>query len=130
MTEERITWPIAAKDAREAALESWQDGDDRDAEDIAHEYADGCADVIYNHRALSLYVDSTTVSDYADEATGYVDPDERTPERIASVCAYLAIRCEYAETLRGLREDAAEYDADARMRDRVGRGNAYMELVR
>lgn len=70
------------------------------------------------------------MSDYADEATGYVAPDERTPERVASVCAYLAIRCEYAETLRGLREDAAEDDADARMRERVERGNAWMGLAR
>ena len=56
MNDERITWPIAAKDAREAALEAWRYGDDRDAEDAAHEYADGCADVIYYGRALALYV--------------------------------------------------------------------------
>jgi hypothetical protein len=128
MTDERITWPIAAKDAREAALEAWQGGDDRDAEDIAHEYADGCADVIYNYRALSLYMDSTTVSDYLDFAIDIVHPSERTPERIASVCAYLATRCEYAETLRGLREDAAEDDADERMRERVQYGNAWAAL--
>lgn len=144
MNEDRITWPLAARDAREAALESVENGDDRDADDIAHEYADGCADVIYNHRALSLYMDSTTVSDYAEEATGYVDPDERTPERIASVCAYLAIRSEYVETLEGLRMDPGDPfhipgmlphqypDAEgvyARMRARVEYGNAYMRLV-
>ncbi len=125
MTDERITWPIAAKDAREAALEAWRDGDGRDAEDMAHEYADGCRDVLVNHRALALYVDSSAVSDFADEAIGCVDADERTPERIAGVCAYFAIRCEYAETLNGLREDAAEDDADERMRERVQYGNAW-----
>lgn len=93
---------------------------------MSHEYADGCADVIYNYRALCLYMDSTTVSDYADLAADYVDPDERTPERIASVCAYLAIRAEYWETLDQLRKDAGDSN---RMRQRVECGNAYMRLI-
>jgi hypothetical protein len=125
--EDRITWPIAAREAREAAWEAVADGDDRDADDMAHEYADGCADVIYNHRALALYVDSSTVSDYADDATEYATPEDRTPERIASICVYLALRAEYVETLRALRED--DERSDARMRLRVEGGNAYMRLL-
>ena len=129
--DEKRTWELAARDAREAALEAMEYGDDRDADDMAHEYADGNADSFTYWHALCIYTDSQHVRDYADDATDYVQDDARTPEAIAGLCVYLALRDEYRETLNGLREDAthgASILANAqRMRKRVRHGNAWLD---
>lgn len=132
-TESR-TWPLAARDAREAAAEAIAYGDDRDADDMAHEYADGCADAFIYWRALSLYVDSSHVRDYADDAADIANPDDRcTPESMACTCVYLALRDEYRETVEGLRADAEHSPSilanASRMRARVECGNAWIEVT-
>lgn len=113
-------------------MEAVTNGDDRDADDIAHEYADGCADVIYTYSALELYMDSSHVRDLEDEAEGYLPEDRRRVGDIATICAYLAIREEMRETLEGLREDATHSRSilanAARMRMRVEDGNARVWL--
>ena len=126
---ETRTWHLAARDAREAALEALEYGDDRDADDMAHEYADGNADSFTYWHALCIYTDSQHVRDYADDAADMMGDDARTPEAIAGVCVYLALREEYRETIEGLREDATHGRSilanAARMRDRVARGNEW-----
>lgn len=129
-TESR-TWQLAARDAREAALEAIEYGDDRDADDMAHEYADSSADTFTYWRSLCIYTDSSHVRDYADDAADIMGDDARTPESIAGVCVYLALRDEYRETVEGLREDATHSRsilANAqRMRKRVRHGNAWLD---
>jgi hypothetical protein len=124
------TWHLAARDAREAALEAIEYGDDRDADDMAHEYADGSADTFTYWHALCIYTDSSHVSDYVDDAADIMGDDARTPEAIAGACVYLALRDEYRETVEGLREDATHGRSilanAARMRERVARGNEWV----
>ena len=128
--DEKRTWELAARDAREAALEALEYGDDRDADDMAHEYADGNADSFTYWRSLCIYTDSQHVRDYADDAADMMGDDARTPEAIAGVCVYLALREEYRETIEGLREDATHGASilanAARMRERVARGNGWV----
>jgi hypothetical protein len=124
------TWPLAARDAREAALEAIEYGDDRDADDMAHEFADGSADSFTYWHALCIYTDSSHVRGYADDAADIMGDDARTPEAIAGVCVYLALREEFRETVEGLREDATHGRSilanAARMRERVARGNEWV----
>lgn len=105
----------ARADACERFAELVADGEDVkafDADQAAHEYADGCGDVIYTHRARALYFDAVEVQDCEDEARGLLDPgrgiDARhqqepvTVDRVVSVCVYIALRNEWERTFTGL----------------------------
>lgn len=130
--ESKRTWPLAARDAREAALDAIMRGEDMDDFDLAHEYAANDSDVFVYWHALCIYMDSSNVRDYASEVGEMLAPGDNTPEEIASACVYMALRDEYMETLEGLREDATHSGSvlanAARMRMRVEGGNARVQL--
>lgn len=117
--DERITWRQAERDAREAARDRFADavrhGEDLDyAEDYAHEYADGCADVIYTYRAREIWMDSAEVRDCEDaldemHAPYGVDRSVNIDERIA-LCVYVALRDAFADEWRTAHETADDED--------------------
>lgn len=112
MSKERATWREAWRDAREAAAEAWayhvSEGEPGYASDLAHEYADGDADVIYTHRAREVWMDASEVQAYEEEADGFA-PGAWIDRRI-TLCVYLAIRAAFAEAYEELDNiDAPEY---------------------
>lgn len=105
MTDERITWNSARADAEaygiEWAQEHWRDDDD-DAYDAAHEYADGCADVIYHYRARAIWADSPDVREYEDDVLAMVGPSGcASIDDAICACAYLAVRDAFADAAIG-----------------------------
>lgn len=63
--------------------------DDYEIEQYAHEFADGCAWVIYNYQAEALWHDSHEVSDYEEDILDWIDPNANINERITA-CVYRA----------------------------------------
>lgn len=96
MNEDTPTWYEAERAAREAAREAYEDNPEADPSDAAHEYADGCSDVIYTHRAIALWMGSADVQDYEDEANSIVDSDASISERIC-ICVYFALRAAFED---------------------------------
>lgn len=93
------TWHNAQRDAEAAAAERFAEaianGDDvqDSGADYAHEYADGCEDVIYTYRARAIWQDSSDVQEYEDDAKEYANTaDGFSIDAAITVCVYLAIR--------------------------------------
>ena len=63
--------------------------DDYEIEQYAHEFADGCAWVIYNYQAEALWHDSHEVSDYEEDILDWIDPNANINER-STACVYRA----------------------------------------
>lgn len=103
-TNERPTWRQAERDAREAARDRFAEAvqSDEDLEaggDYAHEYADGCEDVIYTYRARAIWQDSSEVQEYEDEAQHFASTrdDGFSIDRAITACVYLALVQAFSE---------------------------------
>lgn len=111
MSDETLTWPSVCEEIRsglEFDLENGNINLDGDLDEIAWERADGDANAWTYWRANALWLDSSDVRDFEDEADdlGY-DKDDSIQDRICRV-VFLALRSEYQtalEELRAARED-------------------------
>lgn len=99
MSDDARTWRRAEADAWAAAVEWWNELDDHDREtcepdEAAHEYADGCSDVIYTHNARTIWMDSSEVRRWEDEADGMLGGSEESGDidRRITLCVYFAVR--------------------------------------
>lgn len=99
MSEDTPTWRRAKADAEAAAVEWWGELDDHDREtcepnEAAHEYADGCSDVIYTNDARTIWMDSPEVRKWEDEADGILGGSEGSADidRRITLCVYFAVR--------------------------------------
>lgn len=106
MNEDTPTWYEAERAAREAAREAYEDDPEADPSDAAHEYADGCADVTYTHRAIALWMDSPEVREYEGDVVDMVDITTTINERIC-ICVYLALRAAFEDEWHNAEQDAA-----------------------
>lgn len=109
------TWRNAERDAREAARERYaderRDGGDMEAcGDYAHEYAEWSADVIYTHRARTIWADAAEVQAHEDDANAMMTDDASIDRRI-TVCVYLALVEAYCDEWQTLADDDDDDDA-------------------
>jgi hypothetical protein len=100
MSEDAATW-ASAKAGAISSAEEWFDGlddkesaDEGDADEAAHEYADGCSDVIYTYFARSIWANSSEVQTWEDEVEGYMigSPEAASIDRRITICVYFAVR--------------------------------------
>lgn len=108
---EKITWPDAERRAREAArnrfAEAVRYGEDLDAgADYGHEYADGCADVIYTYRARAIWMDSSEVQAWEEEIDG--GGVDMTIDRTITLCVYMALQNAFVEEWQTAHEGAED----------------------
>lgn len=127
------TWPTAARDAREAALEAYLDENVDDTDRAAAEYASWSEDAIIHWRARAIWADSSDVRDLEEQFGFGADDDAET--RIA-YCVSAALHAEFTETIDALLDedddedlaDETDEERAARRDARVQNGNAWMRL--
>lgn len=119
MADSEYTWREAEADAHYAAADDFAhsvaQGDCLDyGDDSAHEWADGCAWVIYTHRSRCLWMDSAEVRDAEQHLDDFhapygVDQHMDIDARMA-LCVYFALRSAYVEKWDELRERHEEHE--------------------
>jgi len=109
-------WDDAVKDAHEAAAEAFnycvandEYLDSAAGQDAAHEWADGCAWVIYTAASRGLWMESHYVRGMEEVATSGIDPASDIDEQI-TLCVYHALRTQFQEAwdAASLKHDESE----------------------
>jgi hypothetical protein len=115
MSDETLTWPSVCDEIRRGLEIDLDHGNidlDGDLDEIAWELADADANAWTYWRANSLWLDSSDVRDFEEEADelGW-DEGETIQDRICRV-VFLALRSEYRDALDDLREARLRLQAD------------------
>lgn len=107
MAEAETGWALfrQAGDYAQDCAGEYDPRDGEDADDYAHECADGSHYVIYHGIALDMYAAAADVRAYAVYLPDIVDADADIETR-AAVCVYLWLRDEIATSIRVRAEDA------------------------